>query len=155
MGSRERLALFNTLNSLRGPMRGDERVLDAYCGSGVLGIEALSRGAISCVFADKNPDAGKTTADNLAKLDLENSATIAKGDVAKMHGLSFDLIFADPPYDDFPNSLDNLADMLEPGGVLILSHPDSVEPKNYFKDLKLLATKSHAAANLSFFGKNH
>ena len=54
MGSRERLALFNVLNSLRGPMTGTETILDAYCGSGAIGIEALSRGARLGVFID-NP----------------------------------------------------------------------------------------------------
>lgn len=151
MGSRERLALFNVLNSLRGPMAGTETILDAYCGSGAIGIEALSRGARMGVFIDNDWDAGEICADNLAKLGIEDIATVADGDIARVHGLEFDLIFADPPYDNFPSSLENLADMLNPDGILVLSHPDSIDPTKYFKDLKLLTTKSYASAHLSFY----
>ena len=153
MGSRERLALFNVLTSLKGPMEGYEVVLDAYCGSGALGIEALSRGARIAVFIDNDWDAGEIAQENLAKLNLEDVATVADGDIAKVHGLAFDLIFADPPYDNFPSSLENLAEMLNEGGFLILSHPSSVEPEKFFKSLKLQTTKSYARANLSFYTK--
>lgn len=151
MGSRERLALFNVLHSLRGAMRGDETILDAYCGSGAIGIEALSRGAATGVFIDNDWNVGEICAKNLARLNLTDCTTVADGDIAKVHGLEFDLIFVDPPYDNFPSSLENLAGMLVTGGILVLSHPSSIDPNRYFKNLELLTTKSYARANLSFF----
>lgn len=78
------------------------RVLDLYAGSGALGLEALSRGAASADFVEKNPK-------SLRALE-ENIAALGAGDLAKIHRrsalafaealapLSYDVVFADPPY---------------------------------------------------------
>jgi 16S rRNA (guanine966-N2)-methyltransferase len=80
----------------------EARVLDLYAGSGALGLEALSRGAISADFVEKDPR-------SLRALE-ENIATLGAGDLAKIHrrpalafaeslvALSYDVAFADPPY---------------------------------------------------------
>lgn len=71
--------------------------LDVFCGSGALGIEALSRGAHSCVFVDENIF---NALSNLDKLRI-NARTI-KSDFRRalrmLRGEKFDLIFCDPPY---------------------------------------------------------
>jgi 16S rRNA (guanine966-N2)-methyltransferase len=78
------------------------RVLDLYAGSGALGLEALSRGASSADFVEKNPK-------SLRALE-ENIAALGAGDLAKIHrrsalafaeglaAVSYDVVFADPPY---------------------------------------------------------
>ncbi len=76
------------------------RVLDLFAGSGQLGIEALSRGAASCIFVDKNSHAVKTIRENLSHTKLESNARVVSMDSLDfLNGREvFDLIFLDPPY---------------------------------------------------------
>ena len=76
-------------------------VLDAFAGSGALGIEALSRGAAHVDFVEKNSACLKTLKDNLAITGADNFIII-NGDVLKIADRlkSYDMIFADPPYDE-------------------------------------------------------
>jgi 16S rRNA (guanine966-N2)-methyltransferase len=76
------------------------RVLDLFAGSGAIGLEALSRGAASCVFVDEHRQACTVITENLAKTRLDGGRAV-KSDVAsflKRDTASYDLIFADPPY---------------------------------------------------------
>lgn len=97
---RVREATFNALHSL-GAVEG-ARVLDAFAGSGALGIEALSRGADHATFVDVDPAARQVVVDNLASTGLSASATVRGGDVvallAATPARSFDLVLCDPPY---------------------------------------------------------
>lgn len=80
-------------------------VLDAFAGSGALGIEALSRGARSVLFCDEDPDCVRTVQENLARCGLIDKALVRRVKVPE--GLSrirkalrepCDLVFLDPPY---------------------------------------------------------
>jgi len=90
-------------NILSGCME-DAVVLDLFAGTGSLGIEALSRGAASAVFIDKDPQAIKALVRNISAFSLEEQCTIVRRDI--LRGLSFlkstvqafDLVFIDPPY---------------------------------------------------------
>lgn len=76
-------------------------VLDAYCGTGALGIEALSNGAEFCYFCDKAQDALKITTANIDALQANGKCIIAKHDSTKHYDIGrreFDLVFIDPPY---------------------------------------------------------
>ncbi len=78
------------------------KVLDLFAGSGALGIEALSRGAVSCTFVEQNRGACRVIEGNLKKTNLANGRVINR-EVAKfLEGErgGYDLIFADPPYAD-------------------------------------------------------
>lgn len=92
---RVREAQFSILYS-RGGVE-DKRVLDLFAGTGALGIEALSRGAKSCVFCDLDT---RLCASNINKVGA--SARVISGDyrqsLKKLSGEKFDLIFIDPPY---------------------------------------------------------
>ncbi len=149
MGERERLALFNMLT---GEISG-ATVLDAFAGSGALGIEALSRGASSVTFVDKSTDATGVIRKNLNSLGAENIFCIISGrmsDVALKLGV-FDVILADPPYDDFRMpEIDCLASVLKDGGVLVLSHPGDAPEMN---GLVLEKTRQYARAHISFYHK--
>lgn len=94
-----REATFNALGSL-GVVVG-ARVVDAFAGSGALGIEALSRGAAHCTFIERDRDALEVLRDNLAALGVEERSTVVRGDVMVNIGLVRDatLVLADPPYD--------------------------------------------------------
>ena len=76
------------------------RVLDQFAGTGQLGIEALSRGAESCVFVDSRSDAVELVRQNLELCGLADRARVKKGDALAYlrSGEKFDLIFLDPPY---------------------------------------------------------
>jgi 16S rRNA (guanine966-N2)-methyltransferase len=92
---RVREALFSMLGDVSGA-----RVLDLYAGSGALGIEALSRGADSVVFVERDARAAAAIERNLASLGLDQP--VVRRDVvrflAREEGI-FDLVFCDPPYD--------------------------------------------------------
>ena len=85
--------------NLIGPV-DDATVLDLFAGSGALGLEALSRGAASCVFVESDRDACRTINANLDKLGLR--ATVLCRDVFSAlagDGGHYDLVLCDPPYD--------------------------------------------------------
>lgn len=76
------------------------RVLDLFAGTGQLGIEALSRGAASCVFCDQRRDAVQLIRENLAVCGLSEHAAVRQGDAMAYlrSGEKFDIVFLDPPY---------------------------------------------------------
>ena len=77
-----------------------KRVLDLFAGTGQLGIEALSRGAESCVFVDKSPEAIRLVTENLRATGLEARAKVVKSDsIAYLQSArGFDIVLLDPPY---------------------------------------------------------
>ena len=105
---RVREALFAMLGDV-----GGARVLDLYAGSGALGIEALSRGADSAVFVERDAQALAAIERNLGAVGAE--ATVVRQDVlrflARADG-AFDLVFCDPPYDSAARVAGPLADRL-------------------------------------------
>jgi 16S rRNA (guanine966-N2)-methyltransferase len=92
-------ALFN---SLLGRLEG-ARVLDLYAGSGALGLEALSRGARSAVFVERDRKAVAALQGNIARCGFAAAARIVAGDalavLARLDAV-FDAVFIDPPFPD-------------------------------------------------------
>lgn len=77
--------------------------LDLFAGSGAIGIEALSRGAKTCVFTEQNPKAVECVRENLKAANLEDGAVVMNCDaltaLKRLEGkYRFDYIFMDPPY---------------------------------------------------------
>jgi 16S rRNA (guanine966-N2)-methyltransferase len=98
-------------------------VLDLYAGSGALGIEALSRGAASAVFVDKDRRAEEALRTNLATTGFEARAKVSRSPVASFlggpaAGEAFDLVFLDPPYDLAAAELTRALEALARPGVL-------------------------------------
>ena len=93
--------------------------LDLYAGTGALGFEALSRGAASCTFVERNPEACRLLRQNAATLGAPN-ATVLQGDAISQLGSlprdSVDLVFLDPPFDD--SNISDLCRRLEQSGIL-------------------------------------
>lgn len=100
------------------------RVLDLFAGSGQLGIEALSRGARSCIFVDQAPAALAVVAANCKAAGVERQSNIRQSEalafLANIRG-PFDLVLLDPPYhrDILPGVLTALQDKVAPGGVVL------------------------------------
>lgn len=111
----------------------DALVLDLFCGTGALGIEALSRGAKEVVFADKDPRSVKLTQSNLKKLGANARVITADFNVAlkMLKGKKFDIIILDPPYMsgvyEKALSLINEYDLLADEGVIVCEHEKSVK----------------------------
>lgn len=79
----------------------DAVVLDLFCGSGNLGLEALSRGARNVTFVDKSQNSLRVLRRNIHKLQVTEPYTVVKKDVLaflRQNRQPFDLIFADPPF---------------------------------------------------------
>jgi len=99
-------------------------VLDLYAGSGALGIEALSRGAASAVFVDRDRHAEQAIRENLATTGFETSATVSRAPVRNFLGRTrpdqpFDLVFVDPPYDLDPSEFGLTLRALAEAGALV------------------------------------
>lgn len=97
--SRVREAIFNSL----APLVPGSTVVDLFAGSGIMGIEALSRGAERAVFVEHNPTAVAMLRANLALLGFSGRATVVGEDVFRAIPKVFrrtaaGLVFADPPY---------------------------------------------------------
>lgn len=111
---RVREAMFNALFSL--DVIEDARVLDLFAGSGALGLEALSRGAASCVFVDNDRRALDAIRDNVETLGFDDVARVVPGDgTTALATLGvFDLVLLDPPYDfeEWPGLLAGLHDVV-------------------------------------------
>lgn len=147
MGSREKLALFNAIL----PYLPEKRVLDAFAGSGALGLEALSRGAKNVVFCEKSPKVAQTIKQNIALLGAEGQTEVIIGAVEKLSpSEQFDIIIADPPYDHFnQDQLTQLSKLVAKQGIMVISHPANYRPN--LPNFTLKTTKSYAAANISVF----
>lgn len=121
---RTREALFSILQSYVS----EAKVLDLFAGAGSLGLEALSRGAVSCEFVDMNRACTKVIEKNLATLGLKG------GSLANVDVLSFlkrargvyDLIFADPPYFKVPGDRDFASEVLAEENSLNLLADDGL-----------------------------
>ena len=102
--NRARIALFNMLESGIVDAGAEMVVWDAFAGSGVFGMECLSRYATaSVVFTDVAPTSIKTVRDNLAALGVGPRASVIQADAiaaVDKYGAGADLIFVDPPYAD-------------------------------------------------------
>ncbi len=110
------------------------RVLDLFAGSGQMGIEAMSRGALTAVFVDRDKGAVKIVKENLEKTGFDKMCSVVQTDYLsflRMNTQTFDLVFLDPPYDTdmLGKALDNVSDFVPEGGTVICEHSaDTVLP---------------------------
>ncbi|GAC1386652.1 MAG: 16S rRNA (guanine(966)-N(2))-methyltransferase RsmD [Candidatus Saccharimonadales bacterium] len=152
MGDKVKGALFNTLGDIEGLS-----VLDAFAGSGALTIEAISRGAARAVAIDYDLEAFKTISRNCQKLGITDKVIVLRKNVNGWAGNNrekrFDLVLADPPYDDIrPTLIERLITLLSLNGLLVLSWPRNEEPR-VFSNTQIIASKHFAGAQLVFYRK--
>jgi 16S rRNA (guanine966-N2)-methyltransferase len=95
--------------------------LDLFAGTGAMGIEALSRGAASATFVERNPKAVAAIRDNLRRTKLEERAVVRRADAGRWLARdvaaqgAFDLVLLDPPYDLQGPPLDAVLAALDTG----------------------------------------
>ena len=121
--------LRETLFNILAPRVSGARVLDGYAGTGALGIEAMSRGAASAAFVERDRRAQALIEGNLAHCGLTIGCVIIRASVARAiedfrnASSSFDLILLDPPYDEAAAEVVGAAgELLAQDGVLVLEH---------------------------------
>ena len=116
--------LRETLFDILGPRIAGATFLDAYAGTGAVGVEALSRGAAHAFFLERHRKALEAIRQNLASLGVEARATVVAGPVLltlpKHHA---DIVFLDPPYDlerEYAAVLEVLAE--NPPAIAVVQH---------------------------------
>ena len=123
---RVREALFNLVEARRRLDGAD--VLDLFAGTGSLGLEALSRGAVAASFVEQQSRVLKIARQNADDLEVSDACWFLRADAVayleRYSGPPFDVIFADPPYElEALPRLPNLAlPHLKPGGLFVLEH---------------------------------
>ncbi len=152
MGERIRNAVFNSL----GSMVNGARVLDIFAGTGAVGIEALSRGARSAVFIERDKIAQKCIQNNLSALRIENAELIKTSVNNWLQTYSsgkFEIIFADPPYYDTQQAtVQKAVSLLEDGGTFVLSWPHN-QPAPQLPGLSVAFERVYAGARIAMYEK--
>ena len=153
-GDRVREAAF----SLIGPVDG-AAVLDLYAGSGAMGLEALSRGAASCLFVERDRDAVRVIRSNLEKLRLTGAVVASRNADATLRdensrGRRYDLVLADPPYEEWTAHGTMLSELL-PGvladdALVVVETSERVEPA---LPLDLVTSRRYGSARITVFSR--
>lgn len=155
---RVREALFSIL----GPVHG-ARVLDLYAGTGALGIEALSRGSSHAVFVERLRPALHALGDNLRDLGFEPTSKVLSLPVERaldrlLTEGPFDLVFADPPYQDTGAALTLLATfathegLFAPAVRIVVEHA-SRAPLPEVPELVAIDTRRYGDTALTFLAR--
>jgi 16S rRNA (guanine(966)-N(2))-methyltransferase RsmD len=153
-----------SLFSMLGPDIVDKKILDLFAGSGALGIECLSRGAKSAVFVDQSKKAEKILKANLSKTKLSSKADVRREEVfqflAMQQEKSFDIVFADPPFDFYEQGsyrLRHLVQEIYPiipdKGAIIVKHPYDIDPPADIKNMILGVNKEFGQSAISLWVK--
>ena len=149
----------NVFNIIAPGLR-DAYFLDLFCGSGAIGIEALSRGASMAVFADIATDAVKATKDNLTQVRFTGKAKVlnmcAIEAIANLKNNSklFDIIYLDPPYGSglLDKALLELTkhELLAPDGVIIAEYATDEPPQDHAQ-LYMYDQRKYGNTQVSFY----
>ncbi len=146
---RLREALFSILS----PRIEGAVFVDAYAGTGAVGIEALSRGAARAIFIERSRPALKLIRENLAALDLLGSAEIASGKASTLlTRYEADIVFVDPPYDmerEYAACLEAMAE--NPPALVVAQHASRFDPPEGAGVLKRTRVVRHGDNSLSFY----
>ena len=146
---RLREALFNVL----APRIAGITFLDAYAGSGAVGIEALSRGASRLILIERRADAIATIRQNLSVLKIEDRANVVRGSASVLlPNYPADIAFMDPPYElaaEYQNSLLALADTS--CWLAIAQHESRVQLEDRYGPFMKMRVLKQGDNSLSFF----
>lgn len=154
-------SLFNIL----GYIDEDSIVLDAFGGSGSIGIEFLSRGAKTSYFVDKYIESINTIKENLKHTKLLENSNILKSDIfvaLKSFGVNkikFDYIYLDPPYrkDNLIHKLlesISFEDVLQEDGMIIIEHESELDLENNISEFIKFDYRKYGSKSLSFYKIN-
>ncbi len=149
--SKVRMSVFNTLSAMMD-FRG-KSFLDMYTGSGIMSLEALSRGFDRIIAIEQNKKVYSVIKSNFSRYDKLHDLKLILGDSLKICpklSQKFDVIYIDPPYFSgiYEKSLEAIQDIC--GGIVILEHVTEVEiPQN----LEILKQKKYGDKFITFLYK--
>jgi len=161
-GDKVREAIFAILASRYGlPAASSTRVLDLYAGTGALGLEAISRGALWVTFVEVDGKAAATVAANLEHCGVADRGAVRRQSVeaflARAGGADrdFSLAFLDPPYDAGPGLAVALATLapplLTPAAVIVAEHAAKEPPPDAAGLLTLVDRRTWGHTGVSFY----
>lgn len=149
--SKARESIFNTLFSIID--FENKSFLDMYAGSGIMGLEALSRGFEHVLAIEKNPKVAKVLKENYTNIKLNPNLII--GDSLKILpklNEKFDIIYIDPSYFSgvYEDSLKKIKEnnLLKDDGIIILEHVTDVDFEKF--ELKLIKQKKYSGKLITF-----
>lgn len=132
--------------------------LDAFCGSGQIGLEALSRGARKVCFVDGDIDAIKFVKENIKNLGVANFSEVYLSSIIKYLNKSsqvFDIVFLDPPYDykDYILFFETIKNknLLSESGMIICEHSRDLDFQ--FEGFEKFSLKQYGIKAVSYFTK--
>ena len=116
--------LRETLFNVLGPRVAGARVLDAFAGTGAVGLEAISRGAVHATFVESDRRTAALLAQNVDRCGVGDACMIVRDEFGRARLGRFDLVWLDPPYDmpDLDGVLARAAGLVERGGLVVLEH---------------------------------
>ena len=145
--SKVRQGVFNTLYSLIGDYEG-KTFLDLFGGSGIMGLEALSRGFSEVVVFEKNTKVAQILKKNYSTLNLKPNLKI--GDSLKLIetcNTNFDVIYIDPPY--YSGVYEDIFSKIQTNGIIITEHSEKLNINNF----TLIKEKNYGGKLVSFYTK--
>ena len=163
---RLRETLFNVLTQGVVNRVAGARILDLYAGSGAVGIEALSRGAMDVVFVEQGAAALAVLEKNLVSLGIRAGVNVVKRGVARYFRdaggseAGFGVVFLDPPYDAAQEYATTLGVLGEPGcgllgsdGLVVAEHRRKQALEERYEALKRVRVIEQGDAALSLYAR--
>ncbi|HEY5476697.1 MAG TPA: 16S rRNA (guanine(966)-N(2))-methyltransferase RsmD [Tepidiformaceae bacterium] len=149
-----REAIFNIV----GARIEGARVLDLYAGTGALGMESLSRGALAAVFVDAEASSCQAILQSVARANYSASATVMRGRlpaVARDLPGQFDIVFLDPPYqsDTGAETLAGVAPLVAPGGLVVYEHGSRYNPAERPPGLVLVERRVYGDSAIALYAR--
>ena len=141
--SKVRMGVFNTLYSIIGDFEG-KTFLDVFGGSGIMGLEALSRGFSRVKVFEKNPKVAQILKKNYQTVGLKPDLTIGDSTklVTKLDEI-FDVVYIDPPY--MSGIYEDILSKVK-GNIIIVEHSETIE----FDGYEVLKQKNYGGKMVSF-----
>ncbi len=137
------------------------RVLDLFGGTGQLGIEALSRGAVSATIVDHSEKACALIRENLRRCKLEKDAKVVREDYLSYLSRTneqYNIVFLDPPYAEvfLENAIKRISeiDILKSGGIIVAERPVGKELPGDFSGLIRSRDYKYGSTLLTLYRKD-
>lgn len=154
-------SLFNII----GFIDADSIILDAFAGTGSIGIEFLSRGARKAYFVDKSKESIDIIYENLKHTKFMEEAIVLNKDISlaiqsfKLEGLVFDYIYLDPPFrqDEYlSNLIDEISQekILNKNGIIVVEHEKELILDENILDLYKYDFRNYGSKVISFYRRN-
>lgn len=148
--------LRESLFSVLSPVIEGAVFIDAYAGSGAVGLEALSRGARQVILIERNPEALAVIRENLDSLPVGREVSVLRGRASVLlRDHPADIVFLDPPYDKISEYRESLEATSETGSrSVIAQHPSRLLLDESYGSLVKMRVLKQGDNSLSFYTPN-